>query len=191
MPEDVSFVVRVLLRHDIPTTAARLLESVGADLLARTEARHVEAAALVDLVTGQRVGDILEGSAGEIDIGDHLRLMRRGRRYLQIHSHPGSSSLSAQDAVLLVTHAGLLACIVVGLDGSWYILSKTPGGSPPLPERVAEEYSNELVALQPRYVAAVKLGMMSQSNAWRELSHEVWLHAAVLLSLRYDRIEPT
>jgi hypothetical protein len=116
--------------------------------------------------------------------------MQAGRRYVQLHTHPRSSALSTQDAILLTSHPRLAVSVVVGLDGTWYVLSK-PAGAAPAPALVGQRYRQEVAARTPAYQARIQAGELTPQAAWRDHTHQAWLATAPQVGLRYDRVEPT
>jgi hypothetical protein len=59
-----------------------------------------------------------------VDVEDHRRLMHRARRYVMLHTHAASSAFSDSDVSTFVGAAMLLLMVVIGADGTWYMLSK-------------------------------------------------------------------
>jgi hypothetical protein len=142
-----------------------------------------------DLDTGLPVGGVVQGTDTMTDIRPHLAAMQAGRRYVQVHTHPRSSALSAQDAILFGSYPAL-GVSVVGLDGTWYVLSK-PAGAALVPALVGQRYRQEVAARTPAYQARVQAGELDPQAAWRDHTHQAWLATAPQVGLRYDRVEPT
>lgn len=144
---------------------------------------------MVNAATGALVGGQLGGAVDGVDISFHLNAMTPRRSYVHLHTHPGSSSFSHVDAGLLVTYQSLHTLMIVGADGTWYLLTKRPGVAPASVEAVGVVYHHARVALRPRYRALVLSGAMTTDAAWREHSHAIWRAIAHGLGLRYDRVE--
>ena len=133
---------------------------------------------MVDADSGARAGTVLSWAEGDVDIRPHLRLLRPDRQYVQFHTHPGSSSFSDADAAILVAWGLIRAVVVLGVDGAWYVLSRT-AAQVATSEDVVGAYWRE------RNVVDAELA------GWtlRERSHAVWTRIADQLGLRYDRVQ--
>lgn len=144
-----------------------------------TRRRGVEFAAMVDAETGAEIGRVLSGTPDGGDIRPHLALMQPGRRYVQMHTHPGNTAPSHIDVLLLLTQEQVQTVAVVGVDGSWYALSRGSSG------RVASAHdaAERLVRTLHRLAAA------EPSAPLRDRSHRAWLEIAQDLGLRYDRVQ--
>jgi hypothetical protein len=107
---------------------------------------------------------------------------------VQIHTHPASSSFSDADVAILVGNPALTAMVVLGNDGSAYILSKRDlvARVPPLTTSV--EWNRLYAASFSRYRDAVQSGRLSNAEAVIEHSHAVMRVLARRLNLRYSRI---
>lgn len=185
-------VVQALIAHGISDTTARVVDDIGRGLRQRTRAAGVEFAAMVDAESGVRLGEIRGGIVNEVDVAAHLRQMAPGRRYVQIHTHPASSSFSGQDAGLMVTYGGIHSMVVAGADGTVYILSKSPMAAIPDRTAVRAAYYQEKAQLQPKYDDLVSRGQLPADNdlVWKEHSHEIWQNITSRLGLRYTRVLP-
>lgn len=153
-------------------------------------ALRVEHAGTVDAQSGRRLGAIAAGAHRSVDIGPQLQAAQ-GHRAASVHTHPGSSSFSTDDVQLLLEEAVLEVVTAVGADGTWYVVSIEPRGTPPPVPHMETQYD---VAMQLRarpYRALVRLGVLTRDEAWRELTHVAWQVIAPALGLRYDRIEAT
>lgn len=111
------------------------------------------------------------------------------RLYASIHTHPGSSAFSDDDAIVLVTHEPICVMVVIGADGTWYLLSTLPSAAPPQPTAIGQAFADAVDALTPAYQAQVDTGALSPATAWREMSHRIWNTIANSLGLRYHRVE--
>jgi hypothetical protein len=78
---------------------------------------------------------------------------------------------------------------VVGLDRTWYVLSKMPNAALAAPIDVLVTYRIEVTRLRPKYQSLIQTGAMPSDLAWRQHLHEVWQAIAPGLGLQYDRIE--
>jgi hypothetical protein len=116
--------------------------------------------------------------------------MRPGRRFVALHTHPASSSFSDADAATFLVHSSLSAMAAVGVDGTWYVLSKPPGVVLAPPEQAFRQFHEALAQLLPWYRAQVQSGRLPPREAWRAHSHEAWQTVAPELGLRYSRVEP-
>lgn len=128
----------VLLRqvfesHGASSAAATALNAVMAEGIALTQQTGRESAALVDAESGDRVGDLVTGDEDRVDLGALLAARTPGRVYIQLHTHPQSSSFSDADFALLLTHHGISMMVVAGSDGTVYVMSRQPAGTAALP----------------------------------------------------------
>jgi hypothetical protein len=187
--QPASEVLAALQRHGFSEPVAQLVWAVGADLRERTQRDGVEFAAMLEADTGEPLGEVLGGGEQVVDARPHFRAMLAGRRYVQIHSHPSSSAFSRQDALILTSFPELRASVVIGLDGTWYVLSRTDANASILPELVSVRFQGRFAALWPTYRALVQTQLVPASEAWRAHSHDIWTHIGPELGLRYDRIE--
>ncbi len=183
--------VDALVRHGLAARAAEALYRLGLTLRRRTVGGRErvywrEHAAMVDARTGQRLGHIAAGSSAGVDIASLLQAAK-GHRAAGVHTHPGSSSFSPDDAAVLVEEAALDVIAVVGADGTWYVLSPEPNAERPARSRIEVLYGDSVDALAPQYVGFTALGLTDE-EIWQEHSHGVWQGIAPALGLRYDRI---
>ena len=93
------------------------------------------------------------------------------------------------DVDIFLAHSPLRIMVVLGADGTWYVLSQRFPGVPNRPA-VLDAFRDAVLALRPKYLGLISSGGMSQQAAWREHTHEAWTIVAALADLRYDRIEP-
>jgi hypothetical protein len=185
-PPETSF-TRLAQEHGISRNAAAIVEKIGEDIRQRTIRSGVEYAAMVDMESGEMLGEILGGQQSAVDIGEHIRQMKPGKKYVQIHTHPRSSSFSPQDIMLLYRY-DIGAMVVFGADGRKYVMSKVSDVIEEILD-IKEAYDKEVQALHQKYVELVLSGAMTEEEAWKEHSHEVWLNIAVKLGFKYSRLK--
>ena len=189
-PQDRSLEVLLLLRsHGLRLRAAQMVARLGEALRQRTEQTGLEYAALVDDGTGEQVGEVLEGETSHVNLRPHLTALQPGRRYAHVHTHPGSTTFSADDLSILLAHPPLRTPIVVGADGSWYFLSKLRGQPTANPEEGIAEWLDEFATLTLRYSGLVQSGVLTRAHALRRQAYEALGNIAPRLRLRYDRLE--
>ncbi len=112
--------------------------------------RGLEYATMVDADSGLPLGRLVSGQEGGVDIRAHLNALTPGRRYVQFHSHPSSSSFSDADAAILLSWPEINTVVVVGVDGSWYVLSRaTP--SPVSAREAVDAYWIEREAIDAEF----------------------------------------
>jgi hypothetical protein len=186
-------VVVALRSRGISPAAARAVWKQGGGVQEMTRALKLvfvkrEFAVMIDAVTSARVGPVMRGSGDAISIWPQLAAMQPGGSYVSIHTHPGNSAFSADDAALLLVHPAILVVVVVAANGTWYVLSRLPGEQAPSEADLRSAYEEELAALVPKYEALVQSERMSRATAWIEHTNELWLRASSRLNLRYDRI---
>ena len=157
----------------------------------RTGQHGTEFAALLATGTGALVGPVVGGQPDAVPVGGQLQAMRAGRRYVHLHTHPApSAAFSDADVGMLVAYACLRTAAVIGVDSTWYVLSKVPGRAPALRAEVEQRFAVQVAALVPKYARLIRSGALSAAEAWRLHTHEVWQRLAPGLGLRYDRLEP-
>jgi hypothetical protein len=181
--------MQVLRRHGMSDDAARVAIRVGDELRCHTQRTGVELAVMLDLATGDVPVDVIWGERARTDIGPHIAAMRLGQRYAHLHTHPRSSPFSTTDAGLFVAQPQIQVMVVVGADGTWYVLSDSMIGRVLPPSDIIDAYADELVALAPRYRELVASGVTDRQAADREGRHEALQAVARRFGLRYDRIE--
>lgn len=182
-------------RNGCSEAAALTVARIGEDLRRRTirdcagnpeDCR--EWAAAIDARGGNLVGDPIAGQGSQTDVGVLVRAMDPRLEYVPVHTHPNNSSVSVQDADLLLAFAPIALVAVIGLDGAWHLLRK--GSRPAARETVATTYAAERQRLRPLYLARQRVEELTSEEIWRLGSHEVWANIATTLGLAYDRIEP-
>ena len=114
--------------------------------------------------------------------------MAPGRHYVVLHTHPGSTSLSVLDVALLVAQPAVAMVIAVGTDGTWYIGSLDTQRQRPSLRTIYDGYDATYRATVDQYDALTTAGRLSQRQAGRRHSHEVWVQAGPALGVRYDRV---
>lgn len=181
--------VRLAQEHGISQDAAESIERIGADLRQRTLDRGIEFAAMVDVRTGETLGRILDGEKSSVVLKEHIDQMDPNKNYVQIHTHPRSSSFSDMDVMLLHHNEGLHAMAVFGADGRSYLISKQLQDVIDDVYEIREAYEKERDALFPKYQQEVSAGNMTQDEAWKEHSHEIWVNIAERLGFKYSRLK--
>ncbi|HLH25918.1 MAG TPA: hypothetical protein VK066_25650 [Chloroflexota bacterium] len=182
-------VVALLRAHGVSAEAAPRIAGAGEILRQRTAQSGVEVGAVLDADTGRPLGPTLEGQADRIHLESQLGLLRPGRRYVQLHTHPANTSLSAQDLALLLAHPEIRTMAAVGRDGAWHVLTKRRGQATASPEDGLIAWSDTDAALDARYDALIEAGTLLPEEAHRQQLHEVMQRIAPRLRLRYDRLE--
>jgi hypothetical protein len=182
-------VVGLLRGHGVPAAAATKIAQAGDQLRQRTAAVNVEFASLFEWDSGAIVGVPLVGGEDRIDLAPQMAALRPGRRYVQLHTHPGSSSFSHHDLSILLRHPELRMMAIVGQHGSWYILSRRRGQ--PL---ASEADGLDLWHVHYAEVAEpndplIRLGMLTEREALRRELHETMRRLAPEIGLRYDHLE--
>lgn len=177
----------LLAIRGISPVAARAAEQVSEELRVLTVLDGRENAAIIHAETGREVAPRIRGTKTSVNLLSHVEAMVPGDFYVSLHTHPRSSSFSPQDAAFLVEREGIRALYVIGRDGTRYLLSKKPGAEPPTRESIMRIYRTQVDALMPKYQLRVQSGELSQQEAWKQHTHEVWLEIAERLNLVYER----
>jgi hypothetical protein len=183
-------VVALLQSHGARAAAAQRIGRAGETLRRRTAESGVEVAALLDLETGRPVGPTLEGSEDRVDLAPQLALLHPGRRYVHLHTHPGSSSFSYYDLGLLLRYPSLRTLVVVGEGGSWYLLSKRRAQPITAPATAIDLWRVRYAEIASHYDPLVESGALTEAEALRRELHETMERLAPELRLRYDHVEP-
>lgn len=131
-------VLATLRAMGLPPGAAEAVLSAGEELRRRTEeacergqATCTEHALLLDAADGVRVGEpVVSDERSRAAIGVLLQQMRPGRAYVQLHTHPDSVSLSADDVSILAVIGQIVVLAAIGLDGTWYLVRAGKGQRP-------------------------------------------------------------
>ena len=165
------------------------MEALGRQLQQQTEREGTESAAIVDLRSGARIGDVVGGVSNRVNISGHLGAMQAGHEYVHLHTHPASTSFSDQDGGMLAAHAGLHLLAVIGLDGTWYLLGKRRDTEPAMAGDVLCAFRDEVLLLRPQYRVLVRSNAMTTEQAWRAMIDEVWQRVAAKLGLQYRRVD--
>ncbi|HZR97432.1 MAG TPA: hypothetical protein VFE37_01925 [Chloroflexota bacterium] len=178
----------LLRAHGLSAAVAARVASVGAILHHRSLETGAEVGTTLDLATGRPIGPTLIGERDSVNFASQFAAFRPGRRYLQLHTHPGSSSFSAPDVGMLLNYPALRTLAVVGEDEHWYLLSKRAG--PPTVsalEGVLRWY--ELwEGLATANAELITHGRLSEEAARVQEIHETMLRLAAELRLRYDDV---
>jgi len=93
-------VVATLRDHELIGHVAAVIWTAARRLVRDTARRGVEHAMTFDADSGQTIGSTISGPVWGASIEPHLRLLRPGREYVTIHTHPGSTSFSDIDVYL-------------------------------------------------------------------------------------------
>jgi hypothetical protein len=175
-PAKRSDVIAVLRGHGISGSVAAALWTVARDLRTRTRRRGIEHAITLNIDDGLPVGRMLTGDASRTDLTPHLLALQPDRRYVQLHTHPTSPSFSALDVRILADHPSIGIMIAVGVDGTWYVMSRPPTASLGDRRILYAAFLNELIRLQQAGAAP------------SDISHRVMERVAGQHGLRYDRV---
>lgn len=171
-------VSRVLRNHGLSGVAIARLWQLSRSMRRDSRRRGIEYAAMVDASTGETVGSVITGRPHSGDLLPHLLALISGHRYVQIHTHPGSSSFSDLDIALLLSWEKIQTMVVIGVDGTWCVLSQVR--SPRVaPVDAAEAFLTELD----------RIGAEDPDCPLQEQTHMVWLHIAQNLGMQYDRVQ--
>lgn len=143
---------------------------------------------MLDADRGLPVGSAISGTENEVNILRHLQAVeaRPGDFFVQIHTHPHSLSFSDRDLVLLADSRQIVALVVAGADGTWYVLSKTAAYTLPPTKQGSQEAFRALWDAMEDVAAAA--GAVETDD--RERRHLAFERAAPALGLRYDRVNP-
>lgn len=184
--------VGLLVRHRLPQAAAPAVARLAERLRALSERDSVEYAAMLDAGSGAEVGPILRGGPTHVSIGEHLHALELGRSYVQLHTHLTSPtwSLWLEDGVLFAAHPPIRAMVVVGVDGTRYVLSRGSDSAAIPPELMDRAWRQEAVRLLPSFRPRVATGRLSKGEAEATLRDQIWRSVATRFGLRYDRVEP-
>jgi hypothetical protein len=178
----------MLAQHDLGS-ATYVVVRTGVALRDQTLRQHSEFGVLIDADTGEQIGAVVAGTRDRLELGAALRAVRLDRRYVCVHTHPESASLSILDIALLVQHRPIAAVIAVGSNGTWYAGSLDPAKVCPTLREVFDTYYAAYEGTIEKYVALRASGDLTRRQAARLHSHEIWERAGPALGLRYDRLE--
>jgi hypothetical protein len=174
------------------------LSAAAIEAVVRTHARRLvdhtrrsnrEHAVTLEAETGEQLGAELVGDRFGIDLAPHLAAMRPGRAYLQIHTHPSDCAFSLQDAAMLYRFTAVRVVLVLGVRGTWYLLSRRPGPDSAVWDVLVAAFEAEYVARTPAYQAAVSAGELSRRAAQCRRVDGAWGATAARCGLLYTRID--
>jgi hypothetical protein len=110
----------ILHLHGIDGNLAAQIWNVVQELIRNTrrrrKGRHLERAAMLDASDGLAVGPPITGTEFATNVSAHIQRFRHGRAYIQIHTHPNSTSFSPEDVLFLATQPQVRISIVVGVQ---------------------------------------------------------------------------
>jgi hypothetical protein len=182
-------VVALLRGHGVPARAAPPIARAGERLQERTAQSGLEYAALFESDTGTQVGPVLEGQQDQVNLEYHTALLQPGRRYVHLHTHPGDSSFSHHDLAILLRYPELRTMGIVGLNGSWYLLSKRRGQPTAREQDGLDLWHVHYARAAEPNDKLVRLGILTEPQALRREVHETMTRLAPELGLRYDHLE--
>jgi SPP1 gp7 family putative phage head morphogenesis protein len=105
---------------------------------------------------------------------------------ISIHNHPSSSSFSPEDLNVMSLFTSIRQMRVVGANGYKYYVSVGTGTRPSFYD-IRQVYTQEVAALQNKYLKKINAGM-SSAEAWQEHSHEAVKAVAKYFGWDYRRI---
>jgi len=178
MPAERRDVIAALRAHGLSALAAASLWRIARVLLLNSRRRGREYSAMVDAESGVQVGPTLSGQAHQVDIRTHIAARRPGREYGHLHTHPSSGAFSDGDVRVLLSNSELRAIVAVGLDGRWYLMSRSREMSPA-----------DLWEASDQFATYFRRMLNDATMPMTEIPHAVWSSIANDLGLRYDRIE--
>lgn len=170
-------VVDALRAHGLSGAVAAAVWSVARRLVTRTRRRGFEHADTLDAVDGKPIGPTLTGTVMSTDLSPHIAKFRTGREYVQVHTHLTSTSFSHRDLYLLADQDAISVIVAIGIDGTWYVASRTQTWSLTNPRVLLEQYLAELGRLDAEEMTAA------------ERPHVATERLAARYGLRYDRIK--
>jgi hypothetical protein len=179
----------LLRSHGLSVAVAERVARAGAVLHQRSVREGVEIGTTLDLATGRPIGPTLSGERDSVNFGSQFAAFRPGRRYLQLHTHPGSSSFSAPDVGMLLDHLALRLLVVVGEDDHWYLLSKRAGQRLANPDDAHARWWEVFEDVASHDDALIAQGQLTQQAALVREVHETMIRLAPELGLRYDDLE--
>ena len=181
----------VLERHGLSLAVAETARTTGLRLREETIRHRIERGVLIDAETGDLLDGVIAGSGDRLELGPLLIGMAPGRRYVCVHTHPDSTSLSVLDVGLLVEHPAVVFVAALGVDGTWFAGSFDPQQPLPSSQAVYEAYVTTYHVTLEQYQALRAAGQLTRRQVARRHSHDIWVQAGPVLVLRYDRVERT
>src|SRR5207249_1069260 len=161
------------------------LLDVGDTLRAGAIELEVEHAASFDIDTAETAGPLSTGRAAEVDIREQTAALQPHRHYVSVHTHRTSAAFSDLDVDVLLRNSPLSTIVVVGHDGTWYVLSKRRGARVARPETGVAAFRTAFATLSVDYLARVQAGQLTSEEAFRDALHRIWQVIAPPLGLRY------
>ncbi|GCF72645.1 hypothetical protein BC2926_01860 [Bacillus cereus] len=161
-------------------------------LKAHTIATGNEYGSLIDSTNSQFIGSILtNGKKNSVHLGPLFNKIVPINKYVCLHTHPNSTSFSKQDIHAFLINPHLFTLIVIGANGTVYILHKAKRIS--YFERLAflNIFDTEQQKRASRYLALITNATTKEQakNFMREFSHEVMFSMCYRSSLHYYRVK--
>jgi hypothetical protein len=176
--------------HGVAAPAVEaVLRTHARRLVEHTRRSNREHAVTLDAETGEQLGEELVGDRFSFDLGPHLRVMQPGQGYVQIHTHPSDCAFSLPDAAMLHRFPTVRAVLVVGVRGTWYLLSRLAGRELSPWDTLVAAFEAEYAARTPSYERVVRAGDVSRRAAQCQRVDETWLATAARCGLLYTRID--
>ncbi|MGH2350363.1 MAG: hypothetical protein ACRDJN_01960 [Chloroflexota bacterium] len=167
---------------------AERLVQIAQALRVRTRTSGHEWAATLDASTGDPVGGPLHGAGKDIDLRSHFELLSPGHTYVTVHTHPMSSPPSPGDVLVLVANPSIDLVSVAGVDGTWYVVARSPEGPRISDRAVRLRFTAEFLRLRPGFDAQAMAGTLPPQEALTALLDTIWQRIAPSLGLHYDRV---
>jgi hypothetical protein len=180
----------LLQAHGIRSGAIEPTKAMAEKLRSLQREYGVEFGAMLNAETGDALEGILRGAAKEVDFTSPLGNMANDCSYVQVHTHPESLTFSPDDVRILMNHDQIRTSVVIGADGTWYLLSRQPGFMNVSRIDFDSLYDVEFMHVQAEIRDRVLQGRLQITALQPETYHEVWRRIMPYLTLRYDRWRP-
>jgi len=169
-------VIDVLKGHGVSGAATARAWDEARRLVSETRRRGIEHAVTLDAESGAPIGARLTGTRSSTDLRAYIARFQAGREYLQLHTHPGNTSFSANDLTVFVTQPGIRTMAVVGLDRAWHVVSRATEQVSMNRRDTVDAFLTELARLE------------AAGAAFEQRPHRAMLRVSAQRGLRYDRL---
>jgi hypothetical protein len=180
------------LHPELPNETLKNLEKTHNEVLEKGLKTGNEELSLIYKQDGRRAFKNIGGDSSSVTFPPELTdTLRKGKKneFILVHNHPGSSSFSDSDLMILNKFDSIDSLTVQGHDGTMYRMSMKPNTVQPT-LKIPDYYSEEKMNLYDKYTIKVRNEGMAQNRAWQEHSNEISEKLAEKFGWEYKRVKP-
>lgn len=179
----------ILKEHSIFHLKDKIIES-AIELIIRSRRDVTEWGCILDISAGEVVeGKFTQGTKNRLALAPLICLMKPGKRYVLMHSHPDSTPFSIEDIYeCLLSYKQIPTMILVGIDRSLYCMSKN---NPAPKEEVQSKWEEEFEDLFNKYQKLLQAAV-NENEKYKVVGdyfNEIWINISNGLGLIYSNLE--